>query len=268
MLVSMLESLRNNARRGLEDVQVFELGRIFRNTGGSLRFDYHPHDRIDHDVRVQGAELLPLEQRSAGLALMGRPWTSRWGGGDAEVDFFWLKGVVAQVLADLGVPDVTYRPAGHPTFHPGRCAEVLSGDKPIGLLGEAHPRVSAAFDLPRRAYLAELNVDALMMLADAERERPSLSRFPAVDRDVACLVPVAVQAERVQEEIGAAAGTYKESVALFDVYQGANIPQGWRSLAYRITFRAADRTLEDAEVDDAMTRVRRALVDQVGATLR
>lgn len=178
MLVSMLESLRNNARRDIEDVQVFELGRIFRNTGGGYRFNYTPTERrIDVDVRVQDADKLPLEQRSAGIALMGRPWTARWGGGNAEVDFFWLKGIVEQALADLGVADVSFSPVVHPTFHPGRSAAVRSGERVIGILGEVHPRVAKNFDLPRRAYLAELNVDALMDVAGAEQEHPMLSRF-------------------------------------------------------------------------------------------
>lgn len=269
MFVSMLESLRNNARRNIEDVQVFEVGRIFRNTGGSLRFNYAPIDRrVDIDVRVQGADMLPLEQRSAGIALMGRPWTTRWGGGDTEVDFFWLKGVLEQFLDDMAILDVEFVPTVHPTLHPGRTAEVRAGGRLIGLCGEVHPRVAEHFDLPRRAYLAEVNVDALMDLAATERPRPALSRFPAVDRDIAFLVAQSQPAERVQQAITAAAGEFVESVELFDVYQGASIPVGQRSLAYRLTFRATDRTLADEEVDTAMTHVRGALVDEIGATLR
>jgi phenylalanyl-tRNA synthetase beta chain len=269
MFVSLLESLRNNARRSIEDVQVFELGRIFRNTGGSLRFNYAPHERrVDVDVRVQDAERLPLEQRSAGIALMGRPWTSRWNGGEGEVDFFWLKGILEQLLADMAILDVTFHPATHPTLHPGRTAEIHAGGRVIGLFGEVHPRVADNFDLPRRAYLAEVNVDALMDLAAGERPTPQLSRFPAVDRDIAFLVTQAQPAADIARVIRHAAGEFIESVELFDVYQGASIPEGMRSLAYRLTFRAAERTLADDEVDAAMDLVRRALVDEIGATLR
>ncbi|MHB9024801.1 MAG: phenylalanine--tRNA ligase subunit beta [Armatimonadota bacterium] len=269
MFVSLLESLRNNARRSIEDVQVFELGRIFRNTGGSLRFNYAPHERrVDVDVRVQDADRLPLEQRTAGIALMGRPWTSRWNGGESEVDFFWLKGVLEQLLADMAVLDVSFHPAAHPTLHPGRAAEIHAGGRVIGLCGEAHPRVADNFDLPRRAYLAEVNIDALMDLAAGERPTPRLSRFPAVDRDIAFLVTQSQPADTIARVIRTAAGEFVESVELFDVYAGANIPEGMRSLAYRLTFRAAERTLADEEVDTAMEVVRRALVDEIGATLR
>lgn len=269
MFVSLLESLRNNARRNIDDVQLFEVGRIFRNTGGSLRFDYTPHERrVDRDVRVQDADLLPLEQRTAGIALMGRPWTARWGGGDTEVDFFWMKGILEQFLADMNVVGVSYHPAGHPTLHPGRTAEVRVGERVVGFFGEVHPRVADSFDLPRRAYLAEINIDALMDVAGAERPQPAQSRFPASQRDIAFLVQIAQPADAVQQAITNAAGGYLESVELFDVYQGAHIPEGQRSLAYRLTFRAEDRTLADTEVDAAMDAVRRALVDEVGATLR
>ena len=126
MMASLLDSLRNNARRGIDDVQIFEIGRIFRTTGGGLRFNYAPSARWgNEDVRVQGAEKLPLEQRSAGIALMGRPWTARWGGGESTIDFFWLKGLLEQFFSDLGVADVRVVPAEHPTLHPGRTAESL-----------------------------------------------------------------------------------------------------------------------------------------------
>ncbi len=269
MFVSMLESLRNNARRNLEDVQVFEVGRIFRNTGGSLRFNYVPRERrVDIDVRVQDADRLPREQRTAGIALMGRPWTARWGGGDSEVDFFWLKGILEQFLADMDVLGAVCVPAEHPTLHPGRTAELRVGDRTVGWFGEVHPRVAQNFDLPRRAYLAEIDLDALMDAAAAERPRPALSRFPAVERDIAFVVAESRPAVQVQDVLRTAAGDIAESVELFDVYQGANIPAGARSLAYRITFRAPDRTLADEEVDAIMGRVRGALTDELGAVLR
>lgn len=270
MLVTMLESLRSNARRNIEDVQQFELGRIFRSTGGGLRFNYATTERrIDTDVRVQGAEDLPLEQRSVGIALMGRAWTARWQGSQQQaVDFFWIKGIMEQFLANLAVPEVTVVPAMHPTLHPGRTAEIRSGAKVLGLFGEVHPRVAKNFDLPQRAYLAEINIDALLDVAGAETTPPVLSRFPAIARDIAFLVQVTQPADYIQQLIADAAGSFKESVVLFDVYQGKTIPEGWRSLAYRITFRAADRTLSDEEVDNAMTLVRQALVDEAGATLR
>ena len=270
MFVSMLESLRNNARRDIENVQIFELGRVFRNTGGGLRFNYAPNRerRVDTDVRVQDADKLPLEQRTAAIAMMGRPWTTRWNGGDSEVDFSWMKGLIEQFLADMVVPAIHFVPTTHPTLHPGRTAEIRSGDRVIGLMGEVHPRVAKNFDLPRRALLAEINVDALMDVVQEEKPLPSLSRFPAVSRDIAFLVQVAQPAEQVQAIITAAAGQYLESVELFDVYQGKGIPEGWRSLAYRLTFRADDRTLSDEEVDSAVEVARKALVDELEAKMR
>jgi len=269
MLVSMLESLRNNARREIEDVQIFEVGHVFRTVRGGFRFDYAPHERrVDVDVRVQQAEMLPLERRSAGIALMGHAWTTRWGGGNTEVDFFWLKGILEQLFADMVVPDVTYVPATHPSLHPGRTAEARVGDKVLAIFGEVHPRVAKNFDLPTRAYLAEIDIDALMDVIGVCRPQPPLSRFPAAERDIAFLVRRNQPADQVQRVIREAAGQYLEAVELFDVYQGANIPADQRSLAYRLTFRAGDRTLSDEEVDSFVAAVRQALIDEIGATLR
>ena len=184
------------------------------------------------------------------------------------MDFFTLKGIVEQFLTDMNVLDVSFAPAAHPTLHPGRTAEARAGDRVIGLLGEVHPRAAETFDLPRRACLAEIDLDAMMDVAVVGRPQPGLSRFPAVDRDVALLVAVEHPAARVQAAIAAAAGELAESIELFDVYQGANIPAGSRSLAYRLTFRAPDRTLADEEVDAVMANVRRALTDELGAVIR
>lgn len=268
MLLSMLDGLRNNARRNIDDVQLFEIGRTFLSGGGGLRFNYAPMTRrIDEDVRVQGAEGLPLEKRMAGIALMGRPWTTRWSG-EHEVDFYWLKGMLEQCLSALSVADVCYRPSEHPALHPGRTAEIRAGERILGIFGEVHPRVAKNFDLSARAYLAELDLDAIMDVADSRREAPALSRFPSVARDVAFLAPEGIPADQVEAVIVAAAGPHQESVALFDVYQGSHVPEGWRSLAYRITFRANERTLQDAEVDQAMDIVRQALADKIGAQPR
>lgn len=269
MLASMLASLRDNARRNITDVQIFELGHIFRGVEGGFRFNYAPLERrVDIDVRVQMAEKLPLEQRAAGIALMGRPWSTRWGGGDREADFFWLKGILEQFFTDMVVPGVTFVPAVHPSLHPGRTAQARVGARVIATFGEVHPRVAKNFDLPLRAYLAEIDIDALMDLAGVPRAQSAYSRYPAVDRDIAFLITRRQPADQVQRVIREAAGPFLESVELFDVYQGANIPEDQRSLAYRLTFRAADRTLSDDEVETFMAAVRRALSDEVGAVLR
>jgi len=269
MFVSMLESLRNNARRNLDNVQIFEIGRTFRNTGGGLRYNYAPQERrVDVDIRVQQAEKLPRERRTVGIALMGRPWSALWNGGEQEVDFFWMKGIIEQFITDLGIPPVTFATTTHPTLHPGRTAVLRCADTQLAILGEVHPRVVKNFDLPGRAFLAEISVDALMDLVTNERSKPALSRFPAVDRDIAFLISRRLPAGQVHTVITAAAGNLAESVALFDVYQGVNIPEDQISLAYRITFRAADRTLADEDVDATMQTIRRALVEEVGATLR
>jgi phenylalanyl-tRNA synthetase beta chain len=154
--------------------------------------------------------------------------------------------------------ELTVRAGERAPWHPGRCAELLVGDRVIGYAGELHPRVCAALELPARTSVMELDVDALPPAAVPVG--PPVSTFPPVLWDVALQVPDEVAAADVEAALRAGAGELLEDLRLFDVYAGHPVPEGFRSLAYAMTLRAPDRTLTGEEADG----VRRRAVEEVG----
>ena len=156
---------------------------------------------------------------------------------------------VQSVAAALAVPVVVANDPDHAPWHPGRCARITLADGTlVGHAGELHPKVLAALDLPARTVAAEFDVDVLTAASDA-RSRPPFSTFPPALTDVALLVRSEVAAGEVEAALRRGAGEELESIVLFDVYEGDRVEAGHRSLAYRLTFRAADRTLTTDEVN-------------------
>jgi len=185
------------------------------------------------------------------------------------MDFFDLKGVVEALLSRLGIKDYAVHPAEHPTFHPGRTATLTISGAEVGVLGEVHPLVREAFDLPDQPVcLAEFDLEALLEQAEAARYFEPISRFPAVIQDLAVVVDEEVPAQRVREVIVRAGGELLRRVELFDVYRGEPVPPGKKSLAYSLTYQAQDRTLTDQEVARVQERIVRCLAEELGARLR
>lgn len=250
LLGSMLEVLRHNARRQVDAVALFEVGTVYLPLPG----DGAPQE-------------LPQERQHLMAAGVGRLPARHWQGPGTAVDVFFLKGALMRVAGRLGL-DLTFRAAALPFLHPGRSAEVLLDGRVVGYLGELHPDLAEAWDLAERVSLFEVDVTALIEADRRPARYRSLPRYPAVQRDVAFVLPQEVPAARAEEVIRAHAGPWLEDLTLFDVYQGDPIPAGQRSLAYALRYRAADRTLTDAEVDQVHAGVRDALARELGAHLR
>ena len=216
---------------------------------------------------------LPLEPRRLAVALSGPRQPLSWASPAEPTDFFDLKGVVEQVLLSLGVHATGWRPATHPSLQPGQTAELVIGPpleaRRLGVLGRLHPRVAERFDLEGRAVvLAELDFDALCELASDALTSTSLPRFPGLQLDLALVVDEAVTHEQVLEKLRQAGGELLAEVRLFDVYRGAPIPEGQKSLAYALTFRAPDRTLTDEDVAEHVQAIELHLADRLGARVR
>lgn len=246
LLPGLLEAMRVNLSRRVEDVHLFEIGRIFRATGAG------------------GV----AERRSLAIALRGRlahGWNLR--AEAAEVTFFHLKGVLEDLCAALRV-QTTEEPAAPPWLHPGRGARLLRDGAPLGVFGELHPAAAERFDLHGRVYAAEVDLEALLRDATLVPRFEPPPRYPTVDRDLAVFVRVEIPQAEVRRTLLAAAGPLLESADLFDVYTGAPAPPGYRSLAYRLRFRAPDRTLTADEVDMAVARISAVLADVLGARAR
>jgi phenylalanyl-tRNA synthetase beta chain len=249
LMGSLLLALRNTLRQR-ERALLFEIARTWRPADG---------DETD-------------ERRKVGIVLSGPRTPRHWSVAEPQpLDFFDLKGAVEAVCSAFGLAP-TWVPAEHPSLHPGRTAEVCLGEQSLGIAGQLHPLVAERVGLDQAApvLFAELDLETLVANQRPKPTPPVLppSRFPPVDRDISFVVPEAQNHAELERAIRAAAGALLEHLMLFDVYQGAGIPAGRKSLAYAIRYRAPDRTLDDEEVAGVHGRVEAALRDQFGAEVR
>jgi len=230
LLPGLLDTARYNLSHKTTDLKVFELREV-----------YHP----------QKGERLPKERRSlAGLA-MGAVAQEGWNIPLQEVDFYYAKGCVEQLLAELRTPLPAFTASeAIPYLHPGKGAVIRLDGEEIGVVGELHPKVAEAFELPHGVFIFELDLPALADRFRGEMTFVPLPRFPSVARDVAMAVDVGISAGELTEIIRGVDNEYIESVEIFDCYQGDPIPLGRKGLAFRIRYRSSDRTLTDEEVNE------------------
>ena len=241
----ILSTLAANWQQAREGIRLFEMGRV-----------YLPREAD-----------LPLEREMLVGVLAGPRSPEGWLGGGERMDFFDAKGVVELLTGRLRLP-CTFQSIEDATFLPGRCAAVLAGDAIVGVIGEVHPRTLQQFEIEDEGVaLFELDVDALTRAVSTEpvRYRP-IARYPGALRDLAVVLNAGVPAAQVQAIIEREALVSHATV--FDVYEGAGVAAGKRSLAYRVLFQAPDRTLVGDEVGQAMEGIVAALEQEVGATLR
>lgn len=222
----------------------------------------------------KAGEKLPDEPRMLAVVLSGRRSTAAWddpqGVAPAQYDFYDLKGVVESLAADLHLPGVEFLPVHTVSWlHPMRAATLDVGGRPVGMLGELHPKVAASFGLGERAVLAaELDLEAILAAVPERYGYKPFSTFPPAKRDVAVVVPADMPAERVLAEIRAEGGALLTDAALFDVYRGAGLPDGTKSLAFALTYQAPDRTLGDKEIAKAHEKVEGRLRHVLKAQIR
>ena len=186
-----------------------------------------------------------------------------------EGDFFTMKGVVEEFFDKLGMKKRRgYDPnSGKNYLHPGRQANIVYEKTVIGYLGEIHPAVADAYDIGERVYVAVLDMPSLLPFATFDRKYEGIARYPAVNRDISMVVPRNILAGQIEDMIAQRGGKYLESYVLFDIYEGSQIKEGYKSLAYSIVFRAKDRTLEETDVSAAMKKILHGL-ESLGIELR
>lgn len=186
-----------------------------------------------------------------------------------EESFFTLKGAVETILDSIRAEDVTYvSEKSDPSYHPGRCAKVYVNGQEVGTLGQIHPLVAANYGVDAELYYADLKFDALFASRGADPEYQPLPKFPAVTRDIAVLVDKAVTVGAMESSIQAAAKGLLKDVTLFDIYEGAKLPTGKKSVAFNLVLRADDRSLTAQEADDEVNLVLERLKKDFGAILR
>ncbi len=237
-LNGMLTSLATNYNRRNKNVRLYELGNIY----------------LPKELPLKE---LPEERMQFTLGMYG------------DGDFFSMKGVVEEFFEKIGLhKKEVYDPkSGRPYLHPGRQADIIYDGVAVGYLGEIHPDVADTYGIGTRAYIAVLDMPEIVGRASFDRKYTGIARYPSVTRDISMVMPKEILVGQVEEVIEKKGGAYLESYALFDLYEGAQIKAGYKSVAYSIVFRAKDKTLEDGEVTEAMGRILKAL-DGMGIELR
>jgi phenylalanyl-tRNA synthetase beta chain len=250
LIGSLVENLRYNRARRQPRIRVFEVGRVFLRDAATN----------DGPLSVAGVRQ-PIR---IGAAAYGPAVDEQWGEKPSRpVDFFDLK---ADVEALLAPRRTRFQAAPHPAFHPGRSAQVMLDGRVAGWLGELHPRWQRRYELPQPAVLFELDADAAQELEMPLPQVPS--KFPPVVRDVALLVDATLPAQALLDAIEAAKPPIVQEVRIFDLYQGKSLPGGRKSLAFRVVMQHTERTLTDAEADEAKDALVALLMRKFSATLR
>jgi phenylalanyl-tRNA synthetase beta chain len=259
LLPGLIHSLRHNVSRKNYDVALFEIGRVFKVAQASL------------PAKSQAGSLCHAEERRVAVAITGQRALPFWSGDgrDAKSDAFDLKGVVEEFLEHFGVRGVTFtRCAESAAMFLESAAIALGGKLPLGEMGQLSPALARKYDLRDAVFLAELNLDQLLARRNPVKSFKPLPQFPSIRRDVAMLVPEATTHEAVLQTVKRTKPANLESVELFDVFRGKNVPEGQKSLAYAFTYRSPEKTLTDAEVNAAHAKIIEAFKAQLKAAVR
>ena len=247
LLPGLLRSVSYNQRRGVPNIHLYEIGSTFRTSEGRKQ---------------------PKERSVVAGVLAGAWHPPAWNVPTTALDFYDGKGILETLARELGADKLRFRAAELPYLQPGRSAEVVIGGAVIGWLGEVHPLAAESFEADPPVVAFELDLSALIRAAKDVKPYTDVTRFPSIELDVALLVPEDVTAERIEQSSRSAGGKLLESVRIFDVYRGKGVPDGKKSVAIALTYRASDRTLTAEEVAAAHERLVRKVSGAVGGEMR
>ena len=236
-LPSIMESLGRNYSRNNDYVRLFEIGRVY--------------------IPNEDESKLPTEKNILTIGIYG------------DCDYLDLKGIVENVIDGLGIAKAKYvRESENPSYHPGKTAALMVRNKKAGVFGEIHPDVIENYGIDVDCYVAELDLDALFEASNMNKSYKALPKFPAVTRDIALLCDDSILVAEIEETIRKAGGNLVEKFQLFDIYKGAQIPEGKKSIAYAIAYRDEKKTLEDKDIAKVHEKILKALEHKLGAVLR
>jgi phenylalanyl-tRNA synthetase beta chain len=246
LITGLLDAVQHNFNQGRRDVKLFELGRIFESRDGDER---------------------PLEREELGLVMTGSTMQDSWREA-RQIDFYDLKGAVEVANSALHASGFTIEAASVEYLHPGQSAVLKRDGNEIARFGRLHPRLAALYKFRQPVFVAELEFEKLLAIEAAPIRYSALPRLPAASRDISALLPDPVSWGDVERAIGELNIEELASVRIFDTYKGKEMPEGFHSVAFRLMYRAGERTLTDEEVAASHERVRQMLVDKFGAQLR
>ena len=248
LVPSVLETAKRNVAQKNLDLAVFEVAAVY-------------------EPKALPLTELPNERMMAAGVILGKWDRQEWNVQARNVDFYDLKGIIESVLANLGVENYVISRSKEYYLHPGVSASISVEGVEIVRFGELHPQVASHYDISGKAYLFEMDLEALLQVNRKGISFTAISKFPGTSRDLAIVAPKEVQAIDVLEVMKREGGEYLESVRIFDVYEGEHIQEGYRSLAYTLSFRSHEGTLVDADIEDRIQAMLAKLADK-GCTLR
>lgn len=234
MLSSMMESLSRNEARSNDEASLYEIGKIYLKTEGAL-----PEEKEMLTVGMYGKDL-----------------------------FYHLKGIVEVIAEEFALDNISYRRSENPFFHPGKSADILIGKQVLGSFGEVHPKVLSNYSMDKASYVLEMDLKTLYNSADLERKYTEIPKYPSVTRDIAVLIDDEVLVQDMENIFRKQGGNLLESYTFFDVYKGAQLPEGKKSVAYNLVYRNKEKTLTDKEVNKVHEKIVRTLEHVLGASLR
>ncbi|MDQ6878259.1 MAG: phenylalanine--tRNA ligase subunit beta, partial [Candidatus Dormibacteraeota bacterium] len=243
LVPSLMHVVALNRDRGRSDVRVYEIASAFLAPVGDKT------EQPDEPLR------LAVVATSSANAESGRQ------------AFYAMKSVLDACFVALGAPACTYQRAAAELFHPGRCAAVVLEGRQLGYIGELHPAVVAGAKVEGRLVAIEIDIQPILATSRIPRAQP-LPRFPSIERDLAIVVEDHIAAAALQATINEVGGEFLEEARAFDEYQGPQVPEGHKSIAFTLTFRSPERTLTDAEVDKLMAEIRLSLEKRHRARFR
>ncbi|MEY8737329.1 phenylalanine--tRNA ligase subunit beta [Lactobacillus sp. AN1001] len=247
LISGFLDDLAYNAARKVNDVALYEQGRVFFRDEDQTR---------------------PREVEHIAGAVTGLVSDANWNTTKQEVDFFYLKGIVANLLHELGVTNESYQAVAMPDMHPGRTAAIYAGETYLGFIGEVHPNTAKEYKLKQRVYVFELDLQKVIELPKAAKLYTPVSKYPSITRDIALAVSTDVTNQQIEDCIRKNGGAFLKDIKLFDVYQGEHIMAGFKSLAYTLVYSDPNATLQDEEVTKAFEKVQAKLVEEFEADIR
>ncbi len=246
LLPGMLKVVQHNLNRDIQNVQVFEIGRVFFSKG----------------------EDQPSEVEMIGCALTGNWIEKSWYGEYPEIDFFDAKGIIESAFKQFGIRNYQYIKKQSPSFHPGRTSEINFGVDKGGLIGEIHPKVLETYQIDQKVIYFEIDLSVLVENLSAIKSYQSVPIYPGISIDIAIVVDDKYTVGDVIQTINESKIELLKSIRLFDIYTGTQIPPGKKSMAFRLQFQSEERTLTEEEVIEVRGDIIKILDNKIGAQLR
>lgn len=248
LIPNLLEVTAWNVNRGIDEVKIFEIARVFSMS-------------IDND--------LPVEQEHLGIMIRDNGDKVRWDGEKQKgMNFYSLSGILHAMFAELGIHEYTIEETEDKRFHPGVCGKIMIGDEKIGLIGQINPNITENLKLPQNIYAMEIEWQKTMIFVNLIHKFTPLPRYPSVIRDIAILAKDDVPSSKIVGVISEAGKGLIEDIRLFDLYDGEQVSKGYKSLAYSITYRSLNKTLTENEVGMVHEKIVKLLGERLGVGVR